>query len=44
MKYDRDELYLIKDFLEEMQEGCDYAEAQSMFELTIEIIKSLIKE
>lgn len=43
-KFEKDELYLIKDFLEEMQEGCDYAEDQAMFELTIQVIENLIKE
>lgn len=58
MKYDKDTLYLIVDFLEEQLEesrfsdysGYDddellgFEEKETMFETTIEVIKSLIKE
>lgn len=42
-KYERDELYLIKDFLEELREDLEYMEDLSMLDLTIEVIEKLIK-
>ncbi len=44
LKFQKDKLWLIKDFLEEMKEGCEYMEDQAMFELTIQVIEELIKE
>ena len=43
-KFQKDKLWLIKDFLEEMKECCEYIEDQAMFELTIQVIEEIIKE
>lgn len=57
-KFDKDDLYLLVDFLEEKLENArdmeyvgysedeleDFAVEETMFELSIEVIKSLIKE
>lgn len=44
MKYDQDELYLIVDFLEEGLEKALWEEDAVMFQSTIAVIKTLIKE
>lgn len=48
IKYDQDELYLIKDFLEEKlltDKETDWGGyEEKMYNLAIEVIKSLIKE
>ena len=50
MKYDKDELYLIVDFLEQQLElhyemyGEEFEEDKEMLIKTAEVIKSLIKE
>lgn len=57
-KFDKDDLYLLVDFLEEKLENArdmeyvgyseeeleEFAVEETMFELSIEVIKSLIKE
>lgn len=43
-KFEKDKLYMIKDFLEELKDELEYMEDSSMLDLTIEVIKSLIKE
>lgn len=44
IKFDKDELYLIRDFLEYLQEEVIESEDQLMMETTIDVIKKLIKE
>lgn len=50
MKYDKDDLYLIVDFLEQQLElhyemyGDEFEEDKEMLNKTTEVIKSLIKE